>query len=142
MERARQNHIEKARIRELRANYGRAVDNANWERYANQFTRDGVIKLPWDVIERRENILKYGREEIEYEWSVHMALMPLLEIENDVGVGDWHSLIVYRAPDGSEGILVGSYEDEYVKKDGNWKIKKMKVSLHYDTSGYHFDEKY
>jgi hypothetical protein len=46
-------------------------------------------------------------------------------------------LVMYRATDGSEGYVMGRYEDDYVRVDGEWKFSRIKAVISEDTAGYH-----
>ncbi len=124
-------------ICELRAKYSRSIDNENWETYAELFTEDTTVVYPRDTLESRQEVYEYARDRVEYDYSMHTVQMPEIDVDGDEATGKWYMVVFYVATDLSQGYVLGSYEDEYRKVDGEWKIDGMITHVAYDTGGYH-----
>ncbi len=57
-----------------------------------------------------------------YETTAHVVSNPLIDVEGDEATGRWYLMLAYRTPDGEVGWKQTTYEDEYRKADGEWKI--------------------
>ena len=124
-------------ICELRSKYSRLIDTERWKEFAELFTEDTTVVYPRDTLEDRQGVYEYVRDRVEYEYSMHTAQMPEIEINGDSATGEWYMLVFYIAPDLSQGYVLGSYEDEYRNVDGEWKIDRMVANVAHDTGGYH-----
>ncbi|WP_254810966.1 nuclear transport factor 2 family protein [Natronosalvus amylolyticus] len=122
---------------ELRAAYARAIDYGQWEEYAQLFTTDTEVVYPRETLNGRQAVYEYGRDRVEYEYSMHTAQMPELEIDGNTASGEWYMLVFYIATDGTQGHVLGSYTDEYRRVDGSWKFDRMVATVAHDTGGYH-----
>lgn len=124
-------------LHELRAKYSRAIDFENYERASEIFTDDAVVEYPSGTCTGAGEVETYWRENVAYEFSMHTVQMPEITVDGDTATGTWYMLVLYSAPDGSEGYVMGWYEDEYRRVDDGWKIAAMDMAVIYDTDGYH-----
>jgi ketosteroid isomerase-like protein len=124
-------------IHELRAAYSRAIDEEDYERAHDVFTDDALVKYRDRDVHGSEQVAEYWREEVEYAFSMHTVRMPEIDIRGDVATGRWYMLVFYVAPDGTDGQVMGWYEDEYERVDGEWRIAEMDMGIEHDTGGYH-----
>jgi ketosteroid isomerase-like protein len=129
--------LDRLEIHELRGAYGRAIDYEHYERAHDIFTEDAVVKYRGGDRHGPREVYEYWRDNVEYEFSLHTVQMPELDIDGDVATGKWYMLVFYVGPDGSSGHVMGWYEDEYRRVDGEWKISAMDMSIEHDTGGYH-----
>jgi ketosteroid isomerase-like protein len=133
---------EHLKIRELRSKYAHSIDHGaatgEWEDFINLYTEDAVLEYPQATITGHEEIRGFC-EEIEdmYEFSMHTVQMPVIDIDDDEATGEWYMLVGYTATDGSEGLVMGSYEDDYRHVDGEWKFSRIKAIISKDTGGFH-----
>ena len=119
-------------IKELKARYWYCIERKLWNELPDLFTDDVIDYLgdgkigcqsKKDVVKHLVDLLTPGR-------NVHQGHSPIIEFTSDTtATGKW-SLNDYnefdaKAIKGFEGW--GSYEDEYVKEDGKWKIKTWKT---------------
>ena len=134
-----QDHLE---LRELRSKYAHAIDHGadtgQWGEFMGLYTEDAVLEYPQATIEGHEEIRAFC-DEIEemYDFSMHTVQMPVIDVSGDEATGEWYMLVMYKATDGSEGYVMGRYEDDYVRTDGEWKFSRIKAVISYDTAGYH-----
>jgi len=132
-------HIE---IRELRSKYGHAIDHGaatgDWEEFMDLYTENAVLEYPQATITGHEEIRDFC-DEIEkmYDFSMHTTQMPVIDIDGDEATGRWYMLVAYTATDGSEGQVMGEYEDNYRRMDGKWKFSRIKAIISKDTGGFH-----
>ena len=115
-------------IKQLKARYCRAVDDASYyHEFAELFAPDGRFIEPPDLeFIGREAIARWMEEDYKPEvvWSRHFAVAPLIEIDGDSATGRWQGLLmsIVNKDDGSEGMLwaAGTYDETYRRIDGEW----------------------
>ena len=129
--------LDRLELHELRAAYSRAIDDENYERAHDIFTEDAVVNYPRGDQHGPQAVSEYWRDNVAYEFSLHTVQMPELDIDGDEATGKWYMLVFYVAPDGTSGHVMGWYEDEYRRVDGEWKISAMDMGIDHDTGGYH-----
>ena len=128
-------------IKELKYQYARRSDqvfnnpgNASAVALADIFTDDGVLELgPFgsfsgraELINAFENILPQGTR-----WSTHYMANPDIHVDGDQATANWYYLI-QSLPAGEGASLTqffGAYDDEYVKTESGWKIKRTVTSF-------------
>lgn len=122
-------------IRKLRADYAHHLDAGQWDEYVGLFTTDAVVEYSTGShrLEGREEIARFAREEIDYDFSFHTAQMPRIEVDGDTATGVWYLCVYYRLPSGEAGWGLGTYEDGYRRVDGEWKFSRVRSSIHADT---------
>jgi hypothetical protein len=112
---------------------GRVVDAAALARLADEiaalFTPDGV----WDggpglgIAEGRPAIVARLRQPT-LDFSRHFFVNPRLEVDGDAAHGRWDLLSPCRRPDGSSYWMCGYEDDQYVRIDGRWLHRAMKLT--------------
>ena len=112
------------RLKHLYCYYADRHDSDNW---ANLFTEDGVFD--GGVFGRHE-----GRETIRalthLPFAVHYATNQIIDVDGDCATGKWLLLEPCSFPDenGDKPTWgMAAYEDDYVRKDEEWKIKYTKL---------------
>ena len=123
-------------IRNLIAAYLLRVDAKDFDGIAETFAEDGVMDFGGLVglgsYEGRKAIAKVF-EDTEgvpgFAW--HLAHTPYIEVHGDRAVGHWGWTVLGCYP-GAEPLEVGGvYDDEYVRTDEGWKIKKKVATAWY-----------
>jgi len=71
-------------------------------------------------------------------WAAHLVMNPVIEVDGDRATAVWQLVMPHNVrsngTDRSRWQL-GTYNDEYVRVDGRWLIKTLKVeSMIYDSS--------
>lgn len=130
-------HLE---LRRLRADYAKHLDHREWGEYASLFTEDALIEYDGlEPLDGRPDIEECARTLFQnaYDFSMHTAFMPSLEVTGERATGHWYLYVYYGFPDGDTGWVMGEYEDEYERIDGDWKFAYVTNTNHVDTTGTH-----
>jgi hypothetical protein len=124
-------------LRTLQQIYGYYVDEALWDQVVDLFTDDGTLESAFNgVYAGKENIRKYlysltgGKPGLAHgELNNHIQLSPVITLAPDgqSAKGRWRALIQTGSfGKGSGGNWgAGTYENEYVRQGGVWKIRKL-----------------
>jgi len=122
-------------IKRLQRAYGYYVDEGLWDEVVELFSSDGSIEIGLDgVYVGRDRIREYlyalggGKAGLsEGQLNEHMQLMPVITVSPDgkTARGTWRALMM-AGELGKHAVWgEGPYENEYVKEDGVWKIRKL-----------------
>jgi hypothetical protein len=109
-------------IKKLKGRYVRALDAGRWDEFANCLAADFAV---WETglteeLSGRDVVVAQARHSFETHgrWK-HHAILPDIEIMSDTTAkGVW-----------TVASFDGIYEDEYVKIDGQWKVRRARVTL-------------
>lgn len=117
-------------IQQLRSNYWHTMDNKLWDEFIECFTDDFVLDGPpgWKLQGRRRFVDQLSSK-LNPRTSIHLGHSPSIEITSEITAkGRWalHDIITDVEVPESHGFAY--YEDEYVKKDGKWKIQVQKLT--------------
>ena len=124
-------------IENLQRSYGYYVDKMLWEHVVDLFAEDGTMEIGMSgVYAGKESIRRYllslsgGREgPIEGQLYDHLQLQPIVTVARDgqSAKGRWRAWILAGVHGSGSGGNWGEgpYENEYVKENGVWKIKKL-----------------
>lgn len=124
-------------IENLQRSYGYYVDELLWDEVVDLFDDDATMEIgPSGVYVGKDSIRRYllslsgGRQgPIEGELYEHMQLQPIVTVAPDgsSAKGRWRALIMTGTHGAGSGGSwgEGTYENEYVKEDGVWKIEKL-----------------
>jgi hypothetical protein len=124
-------------IEKLQSSYGFYTDKMLWEEVVDLFADDGTLEIgPSGVYVGKDSIRRYlyslsgGKQgPLEGVLFEHFQLQPIVTVavDGESAKGRWRSLLmtgVYGAESGGNWGE-GTYENEYVKQDGVWKIQKL-----------------
>lgn len=123
-------------IRALPQRYCHCVWQEDWDGYAGIFTEDGVFanKSTGAVTARGHaelrDMISRGMESSRLRPFIHNHVVELLGEKRAKGTCYVEVRMVRQ---GVDWLLVGWYEDEYAKVDGEWKISSRTVIV--DSSG-------
>ncbi len=111
-------------------------DNYDADALADLFTEDAV----WDGGIRGRND---GREEIRrfferaperLPFAMHMVMNPIIEVDGDSAKGTWYLFQPCTFADQNRAVWgAARYDEDYVKIDGQWKFKHLKLTSHFWT---------
>lgn len=122
-------------IKRLKARYFRTLDRKQWDGFAGVFARDAVMEVPEAaVVERgRDAIVAAVSAALEGTQTVHHGHMPEIEVTGpDSARGTWAMADYVEWPRPEAGGRVGlqgygHYEEEYVREDGEWRIRRLRL---------------
>jgi len=123
-------------IKKLKASYAYFIDTKNPEKAGAMFTDDAVADCgPYGRHEGRIEITKFFKAFPEsYSFYMHMLHNPIIEVKGHEATGQWYFEVPSTNVRENRAIWQsGKYEEEYVKVEGEWKIKKMVVRIYYIT---------
>lgn len=116
-------------INQLFVDYGRYLDLGEFESFSRLFAEDGEILLG-PVARAR------GRSEIQVamESSLsgqvgdtrHIISSPAVTLHGDTATSVVMWTVVGRSDDGAAVTVVGRHEDELVREQGRWRIRRRK----------------
>jgi ketosteroid isomerase-like protein len=124
-------------IRTLKARYAAACDdNYNADAIAVLFAEDAL----WDggalgQADGRAAIRKFFSRAAEFfPFAIHNVMNPIIEVDGDRATGQWYLLQPATMAKGNRPVwLAATYHDEYVRLDGRWMFKGLKVTSHFLT---------
>jgi hypothetical protein len=122
-------------IERLQRAYGYYLDAAQWDQMADLFADDGSIEIGLDgVYKGKDRVRQYlhalghGRIGLaQGQLNEHMMLQPAIDVapEGRTAKGRWIGLIMAGRYHKSAVWGEGPYENDYVKENGVWKIRKV-----------------
>ncbi len=129
-------------IRKLKATYcylcdAGLEDEKNLNELLSHFSKDAKVDFglgPASKFEGPDGLRTFLGDVVPgaVSFCIHMVHNPIIEVEGDRATGKWY----YEAPttDATEGTaqwMMGTYLEEYVKKDGQWKFISIKTKWSY-----------
>jgi SnoaL-like domain len=126
-------------IKQLRYSFAWCLETSAPEELADLFTTDGVIDVgPWGVMRGQEKIRKgYGRAYRDAEpWTaMHAVTNPRIRINGDAATGTWYLLDhnTKTAPGSTPTVVLGVYDEEYQKVNGEWKIASLTLRFKWSS---------
>jgi hypothetical protein len=120
-------------IKQLKARYCEICDDDhNPERITSVFAEDGI----WESAEFGTG---RGHAEIRklfqgfqklIEFSQHNVMNPIIEVHGDRATGEWYFMGPFKFRQGEQARWIAlQYKDEYVKLNGQWKYKHLRINL-------------
>jgi uncharacterized protein (TIGR02246 family) len=120
--------VDTEEIKRLKARYFRCLDTKDWSGLAGVFAADATLEAEGRVRHGRDEIVGKIAKVLDGVRSVHHGHMPEITITGtDTATGVW-AMFDYLEfptdpPSGFRGF--GHYEEEYVREDGAWLIKRL-----------------
>jgi hypothetical protein len=122
-------------LKRLQRAYGYYVDKALWDEVADLFAADGSIEVGLNgVYSGQDNIRKFfyavggGQSGLKQgHINEHVMVQPVVDVAADglTAKARWRTLLLAGEFGKSAYWGEGPYENEYVKQDGVWKIRKL-----------------
>ncbi|MBS7247260.1 MAG: nuclear transport factor 2 family protein [Candidatus Jordarchaeales archaeon] len=117
-------------IKRLKAKYWRCCDKKLWDELEECFTEDAIADyFPNLHFEGRDAIIKFLKESLGPDYMItahggHNAEIEIISETEARGIWALNDLVIIQPGIRMRGY--GHYEDEYVKENGRWKIKRIK----------------
>jgi ketosteroid isomerase-like protein len=116
-------------IKKLKARYCAGADERDEDKFVGCFTEDAV----WDGgnfghYEGKAAIREFfGTIPQVLSFAIHYVMNPRIEVNGDQASGYWYLLEPCTMLEGGEQAVwgVAKYEEEYVRVDGEWKIRNL-----------------
>jgi len=128
-------------IRDLKYRYYHIIDHFLYDSMGEVFTEDASATMgPYGLIEGRESLDKFFNEEVypNFDMILHGAHNPQIVLTSEsTARGTWmYEVFQMTSESTPTGVwLCGLYRDEYVRVDGQWKIKYLEGSYYFNTNG-------
>jgi len=118
-------------IKKLKARYWYCIERKLWDDLPDVFAKDAIGYYGDRVLKGKENVVERLKNRLNLGTNLHRGHSPMIEVTSDTtatGKWDLHDSLTFGTPalKGFEGW--GSYEDEYVKEEGKWKIKSSRCT--------------
>jgi hypothetical protein len=120
-----------AAIANLQAAYGYYVDKSRWDDAADLFSKDATLEIAGrGVFKGQERARAYLKQLGELKYGSlynHMQLQPVIHVAADgkTAKARWRSLMQVGHLGQEARWGEATYENEYVKEGGVWKISKL-----------------
>ena len=118
-------------IQQLKARYFRLMDAKQWDAWADVFTEDATVTAspnPDETFRGRADIVRKVSAALREATTVHHGHMPEIELTGPAtATGIW---AMYDFVDMPQLVLHGwgHYHEEYVKQDGQWRIRRLRLT--------------
>jgi len=126
-------------VKQLRWAYVQAINAGRFSEGSSYFAEDCSydIGVTGNFTTRKE-VERFFSEIMPFASSYTMDLLanPVVEVAGDIAHGRYFLFSPFTTPAGKAAWAIGLIEDEYVREQGQWKIKKGKVIYHHVVS-YH-----
>jgi 3-phenylpropionate/cinnamic acid dioxygenase small subunit len=118
-------------IRNLLVRYGLYLDTKDFEGYVSLFTRDGVLDAPLGTAKGPENIrAMLGNVLGPVNAGFHLYSNPLIEVDGDQANSTSRFTYVQNAAGHPPEVrMVGHYDDQLRREDGQWKFARRKITI-------------
>jgi len=129
-------------ISNLQRAYGYYVDKCLWDQTADLFSKDGTLEIGLrGVWVGQDRVRQYLHTLPDLKYGTlfnHMQLQPVIDIAPDgkMAWGRWRAFEQFGMLHRSAQWAEGTYENEYVKEDGVWKIHKLHYYMTYYVDYY------
>jgi outer membrane murein-binding lipoprotein Lpp len=118
-------------VANLQASYGYYVDKSRWDDAADLFTKDATLEIAGrGVFKGQERVRTYLKQLGDLQYGRlynHMQLQPVIHIAADGNTAKarWRSLMQVGHLGQEARWGEATYENEYVKEAGTWKISRL-----------------
>jgi hypothetical protein len=124
-------------VANLQATYGYYVDKMHWDDAADLFAKDATLEIAGrGLFKGQDRIRTYLHALGEYKYGTlynHMQLQPVIHIAADgkSAQARWRAFIQVAHLGKEARWGEATYENEYVKEAGTWKINKLHAYITY-----------
>ena len=135
--------VDRAEITDLIYTLARCIDTKDWTGYAQQFTADAALVMPWEGegagVVGNENMARFASDALSrFHQTHHMMTNPQIAIDGVVAKSTHylHSAHVRSAEDPQDHWDVGGwYHCEYTRTPDGWKFTRVALELVWLSGG-------
>jgi len=124
-------------IQRLMSKYSLYWDRQDLEGLVGLFAPDCVARYPARTCEGKEDVRAYATAyfagEAGIEDSFHVLANPWIEPDGDTATGRWHFVGAYTLEGVGAAWVFGFYENEFERRDGEWRISTLEFEPKYVT---------
>jgi uncharacterized protein (TIGR02246 family) len=130
---ALQRLLDEAEVRRLILTFSRALDEQDWESYANTFAQDGVFEiLGQRRVGRAEIAAGPARDLTRYEHTQHYSTNHWIDVDGDRAAAS-HHLLAIHVPDaarpGQHADMGGRYVCECRRTEEGWRFSEVRLEV-------------
>lgn len=123
---------DESQLRALVATYAHAVAQRDAEVWGGTWAEDSTWNLLGQSPRGREAIVAlWSGLMTRFEFVVHRASDAILKIEGDRATGVWAITEQGRSLDGQAMLLLGRYDDVYVRTEQGWRFSERTLQVFY-----------
>ena len=122
-------------INDLQHRYADAVVRRDPDQWVSTWASDATWELGFGrQVEGREAILELWNTAMDgFKAVIQNILNGTVDLDDEAGTGTgrWYIIEHWARADDSRGIMLGHYDDRYVKVDGSWLFAGRELTIHY-----------
>ena len=124
-------------IEDLVHRYSDAVVHRDGDQWIATWADEGI----WDLgrgrrVEGRDAVLELWEHAMaRYDAVVQTVMNGACDLDDTVGSGRWYIHEVMQRAGGDRGLMVGHYDDRYVRTDDGWRFAERSLVQHYAGPG-------
>lgn len=123
---------DESQLRTLVATYAHAVARRDADAWGGTWAEDSAWNLLGQSPRGREAIVAlWSGLMTRFEFVVHRASDPILGIDGDRATGVWAITEQGRSLDGEAMLLLGRYDDVYVRTSQGWRFAERSLEVFY-----------
>lgn len=123
-------------IKQLKYTYCYNLDTKDFRAVCKLFTDDAIWDgQPFGTCKGKKQITKYFCETVpkKLPFFVHIVHNPIIKAKGDKATGTWYLTEPATLEDNRAIHICGRYDEKYVKVNGSWKFKEMRLKFFYVT---------
>lgn len=124
-------------IEALRGEFADAAMMRDWDRFASQFTRDGVWRIPDVGVEfTGRDAIRAGIERLQglWEYFVQTVHPGTIQLDGDAAAGRSYIAEFGRLHDGGSHSNYSLYHDRYERTPDGWKFAERVYEVRYSDN--------
>lgn len=124
-------------IRKMKAEYVLACDERRWGDAMRYFTPDAYVAFgPFGKFTSTRELARFFEETmpVTIAFTIHRLCNPIIDVKGNTATGIWYCEIPStHIPTNTAILQQGTYYDDYIKDDGQWKHTRLDLVYSYIT---------
>jgi 3-phenylpropionate/cinnamic acid dioxygenase small subunit len=119
-------------IRYVLARFIQLRDDKQFEEWVQLFTEDGTFRYGTNVLVGRERIRENVEALLRDDRGKHLCLNSIIDVSGDAAQATSDFVKINPRddePTSFEVVVMGRYHDEFVRREGDWKIASRQVTF-------------